>query len=55
MKPLDRKTQLDYCFVRRYQGKFLKDVKMLPSEECFIQPDQSVCDFKMRKNGHPKH
>ena len=43
------KTQLDYCLIRRNQRKFLKDMKVLPSEECITQYKPLVCDFKKRK------
>lgn len=31
------KTQVDYWLVRGDQRKFVKDVKVLPSEECITQ------------------
>lgn len=42
------KTQFDYCFVRRNQTKFLKDIKILPREECITKHQSLVFDFKIR-------
>ena len=42
------KTQIDYCLVRRTQRKLLKDVKVVPGEECITQHKPLVCDFKIK-------
>ena len=43
------KNSVDYCLVRRSQLKFLKDMKVLLSEECITQHKLLVCDLKVRK------
>ena len=43
------KTLVDYYLFRIDQGKFVKDTKVLTSEECITQNKLLVCDFKIRK------
>ena len=40
------RTQVDYCLVKRSQMTFLKDIKVLPSEECINQDKPLLCDLK---------
>ena len=46
-EPDSSKPQVSYCLVN--QRKFLKDLKVLLSEECIIQSKPLVCDFKIGK------
>ena len=48
-EPGPSKTQVDYCLIRRNQRKFLKDIKVLSSEEYITQHNPLICDFKIRK------
>ena len=43
------KTQVDYCFVRRKQRNFFKDIKPLPSEGHITHHMSLECYFKIRK------
>ena len=43
------KTQVDYCLVRKGQRKLLKDIKVVPSEECITQHKPVICNLKIKK------
>ena len=43
------KTQVDYCLVRKDQRKLLKDIKVIPSEECIAQHKPVICNLKIKK------
>ena len=47
------KTQLDYSLTGRNQRKLLKDIKVLPREECITQHKPLVCN-KKSKTHHEK-
>lgn len=40
-------TQIDYIMMKNRDKKFLKDVKVIPSEEVFIQHKLVVCDLSI--------
>ena len=41
-------TQIDYIMMKSGDKKFLKDIKVIPSEEVFIQHKLVVCDINIR-------
>ena len=41
--------QVGYCLVRKDLTKFVTNMKVLPSEECFTQHKPLVGEFKIRK------
>ena len=43
------KTRFNYNLVRRKQRKFLKDINVLPSEDCITQHRPLVFDLNIRK------
>ena len=42
-------TQIDYFMVRRKDRNFVKDVKVIPNEECVKQHKLLVCDLRLKK------
>ena len=42
-------TQLNYCFIKGDQRKFVKNKKVLPTERYITQRKRLVCDLKIRK------
>ena len=44
-----QKIEAKYFLARRNERKFLKDIKLLPSEEFITQHKPLVCDFKLWK------
>ena len=48
-EPGPYKRNVDHCLVKRKQRKFLKDIKVLPSEECITQRKPLVYDLKIIK------
>ena len=43
----DNKTQVDYILFRRSLRKNIRDVKVIPGEECLTQHRLLVCIFKI--------
>ena len=50
----DHKTQVDYVLFRSGLRKLLKDVKVIPNEECLPQHRLLVCTFKISIPPKPK-
>ena len=50
----DHKTQVDYILFRSGLRKLIKDVKVIPNEECMPQHKLLVCTFNINIPPKPK-
>ena len=46
----ESKSQIDYILVNWQNIKFVRDVKVIPNEECIIQQKLLVCDARIVKS-----
>ena len=50
----DHETQVDYILFRRSLRKHIRDVKVIPGEECLLQHRLLVCTFRITVLPKPK-
>ena len=51
----NNQSQIDYIFVRKRDFRYVRDVKVIPGEECALQHKSLTCDLKLTfKNPIPK-
>ena len=50
----DNRTQIDYILIRRSLRKYIRDVKVIPGDECFPQHRLLVCTFQVTAKARVK-
>ena len=51
----NNQSQIDYILVRKWDFRYVRDVKVIPGEECALQHKLLTCDLKLTfKNPTPK-
>lgn len=48
-KTIKNSVQADRCFVQRDQRKSIKNIEVLPTEECIDKHMTLVCNFSIKK------
>lgn len=46
--PGPSRKHISHILVNKYQTKFVKDIKVLPSKECIIQCESFLCNFMVK-------